>query len=77
MLAFEVETRGGPMKTNDNEHTLRNLTNRVIAVTDDAEHARTAVETLERAGVPEHEHATLSGTGGAREIHAGGVHRAV
>jgi light-regulated signal transduction histidine kinase (bacteriophytochrome) len=51
------------MKTNRNGHTLRNLTNRVMAVIDDAEHAQTAVETLGRAGVPERELATLSGTG--------------
>jgi len=55
------------MNTNHNGHTLRNLTNRVMAVIDDAEHARAAVETLERAGVPERELAALSGTEGARE----------
>ena len=62
------------MKTNHNGHTLRNLTNRVMAVIDDAEHAQAAVETLERAGVPERELAALSGTEGAREIDADGVH---
>jgi hypothetical protein len=62
------------MKTNHNGHTLRNLTNRVMAVIDDAENAQAAVETLERAGVPERELAALSGTEGAREIDADGVH---
>jgi hypothetical protein len=62
------------MNTNHNGHTLRNLTNRVMAVIDDAEHARAAVETLERAGVPERELAALSGTEGAREIDAEGTY---
>ena len=62
------------MKTNHNGHTLRNLTNRVMAVIDDAQHAQAAVETLERAGVPERELAALSGTEGAREIDADGAH---
>ena len=62
------------MNTNHNGHTLRNLTNRVMAVIDDAEHARAAVETLERAGVPERELAALSGTEGAREIDADGTY---
>jgi hypothetical protein len=62
------------MKTNHNGHILRNLTNRVMAVIDDAEHARAAVETLEQAGVPERELAALSGTQGAREIDADGSH---
>lgn len=61
------------MKTNRNRHTLRNLTNRVMAVIDDAERARAAVETLERAGVPERGLAALSGADGAREIDADGV----
>lgn len=67
------------MKTNHNGHALRNLTNRVMAVIDDAESAQAAVETLERAGVPERELAALSGAEGAREIdsegrtHSGGV----
>lgn len=62
------------MKTNHNGHTLRNLTNRVMAVIDDAENAQAAVETLERAGVPEHELAALSGPDGAREIDSEGTH---
>lgn len=70
------------MKTNHNGHTLRNLTNRVMAVIDDAESAQAAVETLERAGVPERELAALSGAEGAREIdcegtHSGGVKHAL
>jgi hypothetical protein len=62
------------MTTNHNGHTLWNLTNRVMAVIDDAKKAHAAVETLERAGVPEHELAALSGTEGVREIDAHGVH---
>ena len=61
------------MKTNHTA-TLRNLTNRVMAVIDDAEHAQAAVETLERAGVPERELATLSGTEGAQAIDADGTY---
>lgn len=61
------------MKTNENGHTLRNLTNRVMAVIDDAEHAREAVETLERAGVPQRELTNLSGPEGMNRIDAGGV----
>jgi hypothetical protein len=38
------------MTTNQNGHTLRNLTNRVIAVIDDPRQAQAAIETLERAG---------------------------
>jgi hypothetical protein len=60
------------MTTNPNGHTLWNLTNRVMAVIDEAEHAEAAIETLERAGVPEHELAALSGTDGVREIDADG-----
>jgi hypothetical protein len=62
------------MKTNHNGHTLRNLTNRVMAVIDDAEHAQAAVDTLERAGVPERELTALSGTDGAREIDSKGTY---
>lgn len=62
------------MTTNPNGHTLWNLTNRVMAVIDDAGKAQAAVETLERAGVPEHDLAALSGTDGVREIDADGVH---
>lgn len=62
------------MNTNHNGHTLRNLTNRVMAVIDDPSRAQAAVETLERAGVPERQVATLSGTEGARELDAEGVH---
>ncbi len=62
------------MKTNHNGHAVLNLTNRVMAVIDDAAQAQAAVETLERAGVPEHERAALSGTEGARDIDAEGTH---
>ena len=62
------------MTTNPNGHRLWNLTNRVMAVIDDAGKAEAAIETLERAGVPEHELATLTGTDGVREIDADGVH---
>ena len=58
------------MTTNPNGHTLWNLTNRVMAVIDDAGKAQAAVETLERAGVREHDLAALSGTDGVREIEA-------
>ena len=49
------------MKTNQNGHTLRNLTNRVIAVIDDPRQTQAAVETLERAGVADRDLATFSG----------------
>ncbi len=62
------------MTTNPNGHTVWNLTNRVMAVLDDAEKAQAAVATLERAGVPEHELAAMSGTDGLREIDADGIH---
>ena len=62
------------MKTNHNGQTLRNLTNRVMAVIDDAESAQAAVDTLERAGVPERELTAFSGTDGAREIDSEGTH---
>ncbi len=51
-----------------------NLTNRVMAVFDDAGKAQAAVEPLELAGVPAHELAALSGANGVREIDAGGAH---
>ena len=54
------------MKTNQNGHTLRNLTNRVIAVIDDPRQTQAAVETLERAGVADRDLATFSGEEGAR-----------
>ena len=60
------------MTTNRTGHTLLNLTNRVMAVIDDAENAHAAVETLERAGVPEHDLTALSGAAGVREIDADG-----
>ena len=62
------------MTTNPNGHTVWNLTNRVMAVIDDAGKAQAAVDTLERAGVPEHELAALSGAEGIREIDADGIH---
>jgi hypothetical protein len=49
------------MKTNENGRTLRNLTNRVIAVIDDPRHTQAAVETLERAGIADRDLATFSG----------------
>ena len=64
------------MKTTQNEHTLRNLTNRVIAVIDDARHTRAAIETLGRAGIADRDLATFSGDEGARQIDAEGVHSA-
>jgi hypothetical protein len=62
------------MTTNTNGHTVWNLTNRVMAVIDDAGKAQAAVATLERTGVPEHELAALSGTEGIHEIDADGIH---
>jgi hypothetical protein len=62
------------MRTNPNGHTVWNLTNRVMAVIDDAGKAQAAVDTLERAGVSEHELAALSGAEGIREIDADGIH---
>ena len=62
------------MTTNPNGHTVWNLTNRVMAVIDDAGKAQAAVDTLERAGVPEYELAALSGAQGIREIDADGSH---
>jgi hypothetical protein len=62
------------MTTNPNGHTLWNLTNRVMAVIDDAGKAQAAVDRLERTGVPEHELAALSGTEGIHEIDADGIH---
>lgn len=62
------------MKTNQNRHTLRNLTNRVIAVIDDPRQARAAIATLERAGIGEGDLNAFSGEEGARQIDAEGVH---
>ena len=62
------------MKTNQNGHTLRNLTNRVIAVIDDPRQTQAAIETLERAGVRRRDLAAFSGEEGARQIDAEGVH---
>ena len=62
------------MKTNQNGHTLRNLTNRIMAVIDDAQNTEAAVETLERAGIADRELATFSGEEGARQVDAEGVH---
>lgn len=62
------------MKTNHNGHTLRNLTNRVMAVIDDERKTHAAVETLERAGVADREVATFEGEEGVREVDAEGVH---
>ena len=62
------------MNSNQNGHTLRNLTNRVIAVIDDPRQTQAAVETLERAGVADRDLATFSGEEGARQIDAEGVY---
>ena len=62
------------MTTNANGHTVWNLTNRVMAVMDDAAKAQAAVELLEHSGIPEHELATLSGADGVHEIDADGTH---
>ena len=62
------------MKTNQNGHTLRNLTNRVIAVIADPRQARAAIATLERAGIGEGDQKAFSGEEGARQIEAEGVH---
>ena len=62
------------MKTNQNQHTLRNLTNRVIAVIDDPRQTQAAIDTLERAGIADRDLATFSGEEGARQIDAAGVH---
>lgn len=47
LLAFEVDTHGDLMTTNPNGHTVWNLTNRVMAVIDDAGKAQAAVDTIE------------------------------
>ena len=62
------------MNTNQNGQTLRNLTNRVIAVIDDPRRTQSAIETLERAGIADRDLATFSGEDGARQIDADGVH---
>lgn len=62
------------MKTNHNGHALRNLTNRVMAVIDDARNTLAAVETLEQAGVADRELATFEGEEGLRQVDADGVH---
>ncbi len=62
------------MNTKHNGHGLRNLTNRVMAVIDDAGNAQAAVETLERVGIAERELADLSGIEGMRQVDAEGVH---
>jgi hypothetical protein len=49
------------MKTNQNGHTLRNLTNRVIAVIDDPRQTQAAIATLERAGIGDGDLAAFSG----------------
>ena len=49
------------MKTNDNGHALRNLTNRVMAGIDDERHTQAAVESLVRAGIADRELATIRG----------------
>ena len=51
------------MKTYQNGHTLRNLTNRVMAVINDARNTQAAVEMLERSGIADRELATFAGEG--------------
>jgi len=62
------------MKTNQNRHTLRNLTNRVIAVIDDPRQTQAVLDRLERAGIADRDLATFSGEEGARQIDAEGIH---
>jgi hypothetical protein len=62
------------MKTNENRHTLRNLTNRVIAVIDDSRQTQAVLDRLERAGIADRDLATFSGEEGARQIDAEGIH---
>ena len=69
-----MDTYEGIMTTHHNGHTVWNLTNRVMAVIDDAGKAQAAADTLERTGVPEHELAALSGAEGIHEIDADGSH---
>ena len=61
------------MRTTHHGHDLRSLTNRVIAVIDDAGNAHAAVETLERFGVPQAELADLSGPEGLQQVDAEGA----
>lgn len=61
------------MKTNQHGHALRNLTNRVMAVVDDSEQARAAVDTLEGAGVSESDVSTLVGAEGVQRIDVDGT----
>ncbi len=62
------------MNTTQHGHDLRSLTNRVIAVIDDAGNAHDAVETLGRVGIPEREMADLSGPEGVHQVDAEGAH---
>ena len=62
------------MKTNQNGHPLRNLTNRVIAVIDDPRQTQAAIATLERAGIGVRDLAAFSGEQGARHVDAEGVY---
>lgn len=62
------------MNTTQHGHDLRSLTNRIIAVIDDAENAHAAVETLERVGIPESELADLSGPEALHQVDAEGAH---
>lgn len=62
------------MNTTHDGHELRSLTNRIVAVIDDAENAHAAVETLERVGIPEQELADLSGPEAVHQIDAEGAH---
>jgi hypothetical protein len=62
------------MTTNQNGHTLLNLTNRVIAVIDDPRQTQAVLDRLERAGIADRDLATFSGEEGARQIDAEGIH---
>jgi hypothetical protein len=55
------------MKTKHNEHALRNLTNRVIAVIDDPRQTQAALATLERAGIGDQDTWRLSSGRKARD----------
>ncbi len=61
------------MNTTHEGHELRSLTNRIIAVIDDAGNAHAAVETLERVGIPERELADLSGPDALLAVDAEGA----
>jgi ribosome-associated protein len=63
------------MTTNPNGHTVWNLTNRVMAVIDDAGKAQAAVDTLERAGVPATDYFVIAS--GTSDAHVRGIAESV